>query len=176
MKYLLIGVFALILAFGAFAYKSNQEDKERLKQAEISHQQKLEKEKLEASSVKNPSAEKNDHKEVKSTTSSELTQASSTQTSNDTGSNKYSEEEWFSICKSTAGAAKAIMNSRQRGVSMTEMMDKVVGTAEPAIKDVVKAFVIAAYEKPRFNTSEYQQKAEIDFENEAYLVCIKARS
>lgn len=48
MKYLLIG--ALVIVLGAFYFmdKSNKADAERLKQAEIAHQQKLEQQKLEA--------------------------------------------------------------------------------------------------------------------------------
>lgn len=58
MKYLLAGVFVLILAFGVFAYKSNEADKERLKQAEIAHQQKLEQEKIDAANAAKSAAEK----------------------------------------------------------------------------------------------------------------------
>lgn len=58
MKYLLAGVFVLILAFGVFAYKSNESDKERLKQAEIAHRQKLEQEKIDAANAAKSAAEK----------------------------------------------------------------------------------------------------------------------
>lgn len=58
---------------------------------------------------------------------------------------------------------------------MTDMMDRVVRPADPAIKDIVKAFVIDAYNRPRVDTPEYQQKAILDFENYAYLTCIKVR-
>ncbi|MFN3074024.1 hypothetical protein ACK1JC_10445 [Acinetobacter sp. TY2] len=48
MKYL-VGVFiVLVLLMGYFINKNNMEDHERLKQAEITHQQKLEQEKLVA--------------------------------------------------------------------------------------------------------------------------------
>ncbi|WP_104499028.1 hypothetical protein [Acinetobacter indicus] len=48
MKYLLIG--ALVIVLGAFYFmdKSNKADAERLKQAEIAHQQKLEQQKVDA--------------------------------------------------------------------------------------------------------------------------------
>lgn len=58
MKYLLAGVFVLILAFGVFAYKSNESDKERLKQAEIAHRQKLEQEKLDEAKALQLSAQR----------------------------------------------------------------------------------------------------------------------
>lgn len=48
MKYLLIGFLVLIVGAFYFMSESNKADAERLKQAEIAHQQKLEQQKLEA--------------------------------------------------------------------------------------------------------------------------------
>ena len=48
MKYLLIGILAVIIGAFYFMSESNKADAERLKQAEIAHQQKLEQQKLEA--------------------------------------------------------------------------------------------------------------------------------
>ena len=42
MKYLLIGFLVLIVGAFYFMHQSNKADAERLKQAEIAHQQKLE--------------------------------------------------------------------------------------------------------------------------------------
>lgn len=58
MKYLLAGVLVLIVAFSVFAYKKNQADKERIKQAGIAHQQKLEQEKIDAANAAKSAAEK----------------------------------------------------------------------------------------------------------------------
>ncbi|MDH0032004.1 MULTISPECIES: hypothetical protein [unclassified Acinetobacter] len=90
--------------------------------------------------------------------------------------NKYSNEEWLSICKSVSGTAKSIMSSRQKGASMSDMMSNIMSVdIAPELKEIIKPFVVAAYEEPRYSTSDYQLKAEIDFENKAYLTCIKAR-
>lgn len=48
MKYLLVGILAVIIGAFYFMSESNKADAERLKQAEIAHQQKLEQQKLEA--------------------------------------------------------------------------------------------------------------------------------
>lgn len=48
MKYLLIGILVVIVGAFYFMSESNKADAERLKQAEIAHQQKLEQQKLEA--------------------------------------------------------------------------------------------------------------------------------
>ena len=190
MKYGLIAVVIVIVGFFYFANQSNKADVERLKQAEIAHQQKLEQDKInevkldKASQQRLLEVEKAKALKVEQDTNAQLKQIEASQKkqveqkkleATKVGENKYSEEDWMLICKSTAGAAKAIMTNRQRGVAMTEMMDKVVSPAEPAIKDIVKAFVIDAYNRPRYDTPEYQQKSVLDFENHAYLTCIKVR-
>lgn len=172
MKIKIIIVALILIGVFAYIWKSNNADKERLAKAAEAHQQKLEKEKVdeaESQALQQAKIEKakNDQELLSNTTTKTDVQKDSKR--------NYSEEEWLSICKSTASAANAIMSSRQRGVAMTEMMDKVVGLAEPAIKDIVKAFVIDAYNRPRFDSSEYQQKAILDFENYAYLTCVKIR-
>lgn len=188
LKYISIGALAIIAALFYFMSESSKATAERLKKAEISHQQRLEQNKIDeekakksleaqriqtekARALKAEQDKLNSQKQAK-----EFEQKSQIHSSNsEVQRNKYSEEEWLSICKSTAGGAKAIMSSRQRGASMPEMMDKVVRPADPAIKDITKAFVIDAYNRPRYDTPEYQQKAILDFENYAYLTCIKVR-
>ncbi len=191
LKYILVAVILLVGGLFYFMYQSNQADAERLKQAEIAHKQRLEQDKLNAIQMKKDAeaqrikiekakalkAEQdkpNIQKQTKEFEQSRREEVNQKDTTKEQG-NKYSEEEWLAICKSSAGAAKAIMSSRQRGAAMTEMMDKVVRPAEPFIKDVIKAFVIDAYSRPRFDTPEFQQKAILDFENYAYLSCLKAR-
>ena len=180
-------IIAVLIIVGMFAYiiKKNKEDSSRLTQAAEAHQQKLEKEK--SNDVKELNTPKPQHGEVGKVNVSDGAEktevidipgqtktALKSETANN-GKKVYSEDEWLSICKSTAGAANAIMSSRQKGVAMIEMMDKVVGTAEPALKDIIKAFVIEAYNKPQYNSPEFQQKSVLDFENYAYLTCIKVK-
>lgn len=177
MKYLLIALVILASGMLYFMHQSNKASAERLKQAEIAHQQRRMNEKSDA--IKNESTKETvsvkSVVEQKVETSGQSGRTVSEKTSVSSG-NKYTEQEWLSICKSAAGAARAIMNSRQRGATITDMMDRVVGTAEPELKGIVQAFVVEAYEEPRYNVPENQLKAEIDFENDAYLTCLKARS
>ena len=191
LKYISIGALVVITALFYFMYQSNKASAERLKQAEIANQQRLEQNKVdEAQAKKNYELERiqaekakvlkveqdklSSQKQAKEFEQKRESVAIQTNKPEVSG-NKYSEEDWLSICKSSAGAAKVIMSSRQRGAAMTDMMDRVVRPADPAIKDIVKAFVIDAYNRPRFDTPEYQQKAILDFENYAYLTCIKVR-
>lgn len=87
-----------------------------------------------------------------------------------------SNEELSSRCKSMSELAKIIMQKRQDGVSMSEIVEKVVNTTPQPLQEVLRLTVISAYDKPRFNTPEIQQKTILDFENEAYLTCTKAGS
>ncbi len=180
---MIAAILAIILIGGYFINKSNNADKERLKQAQIAHQQKLENEKaeelnkqkqleFESKQRENERALKVEAKKLPSYRNDQNTTLP--EKKGDIKSN-YSEDEWMSICKSSAEAAKSIMSSRQKGAAMTDMMDKVVGAADPAVRDVIKAYVIEAYNKPRYNTPEIQQKEVLDFENSAYLTCIKVR-
>ena len=191
LKYISVGALVVIIALFYFMHQSNEASAERLKQAEIANQQRLEQNKIdEAQAKKNYEleriqAEKAKALKVEQDKLSSQKQAKEFEQKRESAAiqtnkpevsgNKYSEEDWLSICKSSAGAAKVIMSSRQRGAAMTDMMDRVVRPADPAIKDIVKAFVIDAYNRPRFDTPEYQQKAILDFENYAYLTCIKVR-
>lgn len=88
--------------------------------------------------------------------------------------NKYSKQEWNSICRSASKTARAIMRNRQIGMSMNDQMDKLLPSAEPAIKDTIESMIRLAYTKPRFNTPEYRQRAETDFEDEYQLLCLQA--
>lgn len=88
--------------------------------------------------------------------------------------NKYSNQEWSSICRAASKAARAVMHNRQLGMSMNDQMDKLLPSAEPAIKDTIESMIRLAYTKPRFNTPEYRQRAETDFEDEYQLLCLQA--
>lgn len=58
MKYLIIGILVLASSMFYFMYQSNKASAERLQQAEIAHQQKLEQEKIDAEKAAKSAAEK----------------------------------------------------------------------------------------------------------------------
>lgn len=58
MKYLIIGLLVLASGMFYFMHQSNKASAERLKQAEIAHQQKLEQEKIDAANAAKSAAEK----------------------------------------------------------------------------------------------------------------------
>lgn len=78
------------------------------------------------------------------------------------------------LCLKESVASKIVMESRQSGMPMTEVMSAVVDTYRghkdaPMRVDEVRR----AYEVPRFNTSSDQVQAVADFESDAYSVCLK---
>lgn len=87
-----------------------------------------------------------------------------------------SNEDLSSRCKSMSELARIIMQKRQDGVPMSEIVEKVVNTTPQPLQEVLRLTVISAYDKPRYNTPEIQQKTILDFENESYLTCTKAGS
>lgn len=89
---------------------------------------------------------------------------------------KYTEEEWGSICRAASKAASAVMRNRQLGISMNNQLDNLLPKAEPAIKGVMESMIRLAYTKPRYNSTQYQQNAITDFEDEYLMICLQSRS
>ena len=114
-------------------------------------------------------ARENKEAEKYSTTSNDRSNAPTKQ------GNKYSEQDWKSICRSASKTARAIMRNRQLGISMNDQMDQLLPSAEPAIKGTIESMIRLAYTKPRFSTPEYKQSAETDFEDEYQLLCLRAQ-
>jgi len=69
-------------------------------------------------------------------------------------------------CTYAAQVARAIMETRQSGVSIIKSMEIAKDS------EAVKAMVLMAYEKPRFSSDRYQAEAASDFETEIYLICV----
>jgi hypothetical protein len=78
-------------------------------------------------------------------------------------------------CGAIGKLAKSIMERRQEGVSMNDMMQAGQNVDE-SIRTITKRIVIAAYELPRYSTQEVIDRTVSDFENEIYLECIKVRT
>ncbi|MFR9677503.1 hypothetical protein [Acinetobacter sp. SEK570] len=166
MKKLLIGLFILVLVMVGFIWKSNSDRDARQEALAIqTEQHNKEMAKLDS-----------ENKDKQLSKSEVVVKETNIQDSNTQQKHKYSDSEWMSICKSISSTARTIMNRRQNGASMSEMMDGIMATDTAAeFKELIKPFVISAYENPRFSTPENMLKAEIDFENEAYLKCMNVR-
>ena len=73
-------------------------------------------------------------------------------------------------CEQYFDLGKKIMEGRQAGVPMPDMI-KIAGD-----NAFFRAMVITAYERGRYSTEKYQNRAISDFANEIYMVCVKGSS
>lgn len=71
-------------------------------------------------------------------------------------------------CVTISRLAEKIMENRQAGIAMTDMM-KIADSNE-----LIRQMIIAAYEEPRFSSDKHQRNAVMDFRNQIELVCYKA--
>lgn len=76
-------------------------------------------------------------------------------------------------CERVADYARTVMEARQSGVRMVDAMPS--KDVDAQTKRAMEAIVMAAYERPRFGTKGYQQKAVTDFEDSIFLACLKER-
>jgi len=75
-------------------------------------------------------------------------------------------------CRAISVYARSIMESRQRGVAMADVMDLAV-EADPHLSPMLRQMTVDAYALPRMRTEGNQARSARDFENEAYLFCSK---
>lgn len=78
------------------------------------------------------------------------------------------------LCTKTAQAARAIMKARQDGVPIDVMM----GAAEKqknGLDALTKQLVLSAYEVDRRFSSGSKEREVVEFGNQAYLICTKAK-
>ncbi|OBU53826.1 hypothetical protein A9K69_08550 [Stenotrophomonas maltophilia] len=82
-------------------------------------------------------------------------------------------QEHLELCKSIGGYAKSVMDNRQNGVPMSEMME-LAATGEGGVASAAQEIIVDAYDYPRMSVEENKATATRDFENKVYLECIKA--
>ena len=70
------------------------------------------------------------------------------------------------VCPLAQTVARKIMEARQAGASMSDMLAN-----KPS--DLVRKLTISAYETPRYQSPEFIQRAIDDFGNDTYLACVK---
>ena len=82
----------------------------------------------------------------------------------------FAEEAELDVCDEINNLAQSIMEARQSGVEMRQLI-QIVRNNE--IADFAIPIIIRAYEKPRFSVEKNKQNAIKDFQNEIYLQCIR---
>ncbi|WP_433989710.1 hypothetical protein SuNHUV7_04900 (plasmid) [Pseudoseohaeicola sp. NH-UV-7] len=76
------------------------------------------------------------------------------------------------ICNSFGNLATTIMEERQKGILISEMMRR-AETLDTSVKETAILFVIAAYDRPQYNLPESRSRAVQRFANDKMLACYK---
>lgn len=79
-------------------------------------------------------------------------------------------DDWSKTCELYSQLAETIMTSRQAGVPMANQMKIAKGENG---SDVMVQLIINAYDKPRYNTEDMQQKSIENYRDDIYLACVK---
>ncbi len=75
------------------------------------------------------------------------------------------------ICPLIEGLAEVIMEGRQLGASMSQMM-AIWGADDMAgVADIGREMVLAAYDQPQWATDQSRERATVEFKNDIALVC-----
>jgi len=80
------------------------------------------------------------------------------------------QEQKLEFCKSLSQMARSIMDARQSGVEMSQMVEMAM---DNDMKSVILPVVKMAYEESRYSTPGNQEKSIQDFGNLVYSTCIK---
>ena len=78
------------------------------------------------------------------------------------------------LCDVIQDTAHIMMDNRQSGVPMFDLYKVTSANTSGPMKDFMLKMVVYAYEKPRYSSTSYQQKASQDFADETFMLCIKA--
>ena len=82
----------------------------------------------------------------------------------------FAEEPELDVCDELNNLARSVMNARQAGMEMRQLIEVVRGNEA---SEVAIEIIIRAYEMPRFSVEKNKQNAIKDFQNEIYLQCIR---
>lgn len=73
-------------------------------------------------------------------------------------------------CKGISGVAMKIMEARQAGIPVSDLLDKLQQAGDDQwVYELVKL----AYKEPGFSTEQNQKKAITEFGNSAFISCIE---
>lgn len=73
-------------------------------------------------------------------------------------------------CKSLSGLAETVMQLRQQGADVSDVIDR-VNTFNKSIRGITRTYVLEAYKAQRFLTPEYAQQSIREFKTKAYIEC-----
>lgn len=77
-------------------------------------------------------------------------------------------------CGHAAQLAASVMQGRQAGASAAQLTADVLPQVPTGSQRLVTEMILTAYEQPRFNTPENQQRAISDFANDVFTSCMRS--
>ena len=83
--------------------------------------------------------------------------------------NVHEIKETDDICTVFAKTAAVIMQARQAGAPMSNLLD-IADAAPETDRKLLRLIVLAAYDSPGFHSEEYQHTAAMDFRNKVHLI------
>ena len=78
-------------------------------------------------------------------------------------------------CKLLDRLAESIMEARQKGAPMAEVMAIADTGSDKQLNAVLRSLAIYAYKTQRWETAKLQKEAITDFRSDVYLSCITAK-
>ena len=77
-------------------------------------------------------------------------------------------------CFAIGKMSKTIMENRQIGVPLVDMLQVPEGIEQENLANIVRQIIFEAYDRPKFSTKEYQIEVAEEFSNEVLLSCLKS--
>ena len=87
------------------------------------------------------------------------------------------EQQIQQLCESIESFARVVMEARQAGVSMAEIMERAAEQGFPEeIHNLNRSLIVEAYERQQFLYPSNQKEAAEDFANDVALACYQGLS
>lgn len=77
--------------------------------------------------------------------------------------------EWREVCAELADIAETLMGFRQQGIALSRILE----LDSYSTNEYLARLAVAAYDQPRYSTTEIQDSAISDFRDAVHVDCIK---
>jgi hypothetical protein len=82
------------------------------------------------------------------------------------------------FCERIGGLAEAVMDARQRGVALSQIMTKFdpnrEGADSPEVDELIRDMALSAYQQSQYSTPEIRNQVIADFRNDHETACYLA--
>jgi len=85
----------------------------------------------------------------------------------------YKEAQAQVNCEKFGGMAKSIMEARQSGAALSDMLKILDSPNITTAGPLARAVIMEAFDQPRYNTASVQQRTINEFASQQMLMCMK---